>query len=132
MASEVSVYALNIYALIKLIYSHLVYLLLKQPTLQTRRREHRLTMLYAIIHNLTIINPEDLLHRPHYYGRWDNTEKIRKIPGHSEAHRRTFFPATVDLWNSLPQDMVSSRNIETFKNKLRTDRPLLQCTHQTF
>jgi len=105
---------------------------LKWPTLQTRRREHRLTMLYAIIHNLTIINPQDLLHRPHYYGRRDNTEKIRKIPGHSEAHRRTFFPATVDLWNSLPQDMVSSRNIETFKNKLRTNRPLLQCTHQTF
>ncbi|KAI8505412.1 hypothetical protein Bbelb_166010 [Branchiostoma belcheri] len=36
----------------------------------------------------------------------------------SSCHRRTFIPATVKLWNCLPQDIVNTRDLPNFKRKV--------------
>ena len=88
------------------------------PPLYIRRSHNKLSMFYKIRNELICIPSEDL--KPN----------IRKpdsfvIPSSSiDAHKHSFFPSTIRLWNSLPPKTKSSPSLTSFKVSLEKITPL--------
>ena len=95
---------------------------LEWPTLQQRRENVRLCMMYKI-HN-------DLAHLPaqEYIMQATATQATRNSQLHSymyqvpysrtESHRQSFFPRTVRNWNALPRNTVTAPSVEAFSRCL--------------
>ena len=87
------------------------------PPLYIRRSHNKLSMFYKIRNELICIPSEDL--KPN----------IRKpdsfvIPSSSiDAHKHSFFPSTIRLWNSLPPKTKSSPSLTSFKVSLEKITP---------
>ncbi|XP_019627921.1 PREDICTED: uncharacterized protein LOC109472577 [Branchiostoma belcheri] len=47
-----------------------------------------------------------------------HSSAFEPVKSSSSCHRRTFIPATVKLWNCLPQDNVNTRDLPNFKRKV--------------
>jgi hypothetical protein len=88
---------------------------LKWKSLQTRRKEARLIMMYKIINNMVAINSENHLTKP--------MRKSRHVQNHSYAipsatkdfRKWSFFVNTVKDWNNLPPDIAAAKSLESFK-----------------
>ena len=83
------------------------------PTLEQRRNNSKIIMLYKIIHNVVHIDYSDVL-----------IEKTNCTRGHSQrfhvpltrinAYHYSFFPSAIRKWNILPDWIISSPNIDLF------------------
>ena len=83
------------------------------PTLEQRRNNSKIIMLYKIIHNVVHIDYSDVL-----------IEKTNCTRGHSQrfhvpltrinAYHYSFFPSAIRKWNILPDCIISSPNIDLF------------------
>ena len=95
--------------------------ILKLESLECRRVKLDLTILYKILHNLIEIDFEDFFHLSEstYNLRRHNVQiKTPKYTG--SAIRQSFFShRIVPCWNKLPQNVVSSPNLEVFKFRLK-------------
>lgn len=100
-------------------------------SLQTSRRENRLTSLYSIYHGHTILDPKQFFTPPDYMGRRDHQKKVKLTQTHTNYFRYSFIPRTIFEWNDLPSDIVDSSTETLFKNKLINIRPKDQCSHTT-
>jgi hypothetical protein len=88
---------------------------LKWKSLQTRRKEARLIMMYKIINNMVAINSENHFTKP--------TRKSSHVQNHSYAipsatkdfGKWSFFVNTVKDWSNLPPDIAAAKSIESFK-----------------
>jgi hypothetical protein len=88
---------------------------LKWKSLQTRRKEARLIMMYKIINNMVAINSENHFTKP--------TRKSRHVQNHSYAipsatkdfRKWSFFVNTVKDWNNIPPDIAAAKSLELFK-----------------
>ena len=99
--------------------------------IMSRRNNHCLIMMYKIINNLcpqylsdilNILNPSS-----HDYNLRNRVNILIKI--RTETLKKSFFPYTINLWNSLPMDFKISKNLNIFKNKIikkDKDRSLFQ------
>ena len=82
-------------------------------TLEQRRNSLKIFMLYKIIHGIVHIDYDEVLTR--------NENPTR---GHSQryyipltrinAYHHSFFPSTIRKWNTLPDCVITSGNIELF------------------
>ena len=93
---------------------------LNWESLSDRRKQHKLIILYKIIHkiypnylyNFLNINPNtnyNLRHQLKFRPR-----KTRLTNSHN-----SFFPSTIRQWNNLPQNIRNSRTVTTFKALVR-------------
>ena len=79
--------------------------------LQERRAKLKVTLLYKIIHNLSIVDKSDLI----------PTNSPRRpfcffVPrSEKDVHLHSFFPSSIRLWNSLPLSTKNSLNLSSFK-----------------
>ena len=88
---------------------------LKWKSLQTRRKEARLIMMYRIINNMVAINSENHFTKP--------TRRSRHVQNHSYAipsatkdfRKWSFSVNTVKDWNNLPPDIAASKSLASFK-----------------
>ena len=86
-------------------------------TLETRRIRGDLIEVYKIMHGLTDINPEEFFSfstsnlRGHRY-------KLFKPRVRTDIGKFSFSWRVVELWNALPDEVVSAVSINSFKNKL--------------
>lgn len=88
---------------------------LNWETLEKRRTRARATMLYKVRHQLvaipqpTIMVPCPTTTRPH-----------RILPPHCEtdSYRFSFFPRSIQTWNSLPHNIVEQGSLTSFKRAL--------------
>ena len=84
------------------------------PPLQERRANLKLLMLFKIRNNIVYAPQEDLIplrtpRRPHNYF----------IPqSNVETHLQSFFPSSIRLWNSLPENIKSSDSLTSFKSAI--------------
>ena len=88
---------------------------LQWPTLQERRAQAKVTMMYRIVYQLVDVPTTYLI-------------PISSIRGHglnylvpyarTQIYQRSFFPDTIRLWNSLPQSVVSCPTIDSFKREV--------------
>jgi hypothetical protein len=91
---------------------------LKWETLQRRRKEARLNMLYEIQSKEVAISMENRLIPPSRFTR--NMHNLSfQIPNSNSDYRKfSFFPHTIRDWNSLQPDIVSTGSHTTFKVKV--------------
>ena len=90
---------------------------------------------YIYIHTHTQ-NKEDIILRDD--GKTRHKYKLKKIRGLKDVKKHSFPNRSLEIWNSLEEEVVGARNIHTFKSKLdegryrdRTTRALLNpCTLQ--
>jgi hypothetical protein len=93
---------------------------LQWPSLQSRRRNARLTTFYKFHHKTAFINS-------HYAPVFDPQKRKARhsnsqsypIPSCRTDYRKfSFFPRTVAEWNALPDDAVQACSVEAFRNRL--------------
>ena len=112
---------------------------LKLPTLESRRKEKRLTFLYNIqtgkvpaIDKDIYLNPikqkrrikaktfsdcvtDNILTRHQNL----NSKCFNLQKSNSNAYKHSFFPKTIAEWNELPEDIVTAPSATVFKERLR-------------
>ena len=85
------------------------------PTLEERRRNNRLIMLFKIQHNLVGIDPTRYLTDSDARTRGS---KFRQDQTYHRAIWHTFFPRTTSEWNHLPMNTSSAPSLEVFRSRL--------------
>ena len=76
-------------------------------TLEDRRRDIRIALLYKIVHGLAPA-PTDTLVKADTRTRCQHEFKFRQITAHTAAYKNSFFPRTIPTWNSLPRESVAA------------------------
>ena len=85
-------------------------------SLEQRRDIARVTMLYRIRNGLIDIPSDHLV--PARRTVRGNTQRLL-VPGtRTDLMRGSFFPATIRLWNALPQEVVDSPSLDIFKSRV--------------
>jgi hypothetical protein len=88
-------------------------------SLEERRSNQRLAMLFKIVNGLVAIRPEDHMLPASRITRRMNTQSFNIPSSPSNYHKFSFFPRTIRQWNLLPEATVSSPCIDTFKAGLQ-------------
>jgi hypothetical protein len=92
---------------------------LQWTSLEDRRRQARLMLLYKISNNLVKIDPTSKLIPPKHLSR-NMHDRSFQIPASSTTLRReSFYPRTIREWNSLPASVATAGSLETFKVLIR-------------
>ena len=89
---------------------------LQWTSLEKRRQTASLILMYRIHHKQVAINPDNYL-TPlvHSSTRSYHPLKYQTIPARIQLYRYSFFPRTVNWWNSLPGDVLALSSAEAFK-----------------
>jgi hypothetical protein len=100
-------------------YSYSVRLqLLCLDALQIRRIKLDLILCYSIIRGFVCINVTNFFKILHDGRTRGHNFKIHKQPCCLEVRKHSFSYRVVDIWNSLPQDVVNADNTGIFKKRL--------------
>jgi hypothetical protein len=87
------------------------------PTLQHRRSNAKLVMVYRITHNLIAIPAAQYFHPltlgGHGYGHRFHVPFCR-----TDTMKFSFVPSAIRLWNQLPEHLATAVNLEAFKGGL--------------
>ena len=75
---------------------------LKWQTLEQRRIDSRLTLMYKITYDLVAIPAADYLIPNARQSRHNHLLAYRQIPTLKDYYKYTFFPRTIVHWNALP------------------------------
>ena len=86
-------------------------------SLEDRRREARLTMMYKIDSQLVAIDNQRLV-PPRRLTRHMHPKSFQTFSASSDYRKWSFFPRTVKDWNSLPPDIATAGSLESFKTQL--------------
>ena len=88
-------------------------------TLETRRRQFRLTLMYKLTHGLIDIDRRKyLIQHSESSKRGGHQFKFRAPYANKDVFKFSFVPKTIADWNYLPEAIVSSISLETFKYRL--------------
>ena len=91
---------------------------LEWPKLQERRLQNKLTLFQKARLNQVHI-PTDHLNFRETKTRQGGTGQTYDRPfSKIDAHIYSFFPQATALWNSLPQELRSTKDLDTFKMEL--------------
>ncbi|MCG7878229.1 MAG: reverse transcriptase family protein [Candidatus Thiodiazotropha endolucinida] len=83
-------------------------------TLEQRRVDSRLCMLYKIRNRLVAIEEEDYLQR----GTGRREHQYKQIRADKDYTRFSFFPRTIIQWNKLPAHTCTADSLDTFKTQV--------------
>ena len=83
-------------------------------SLEARRRQARLVLLYKISNNLVKIDPTSKLIPTKRLSR-NIHDRFFQIPASSTSLSGSFYPRTIREWNSLPANATTAGSLETFK-----------------
>ena len=92
-------------------------------SLQERRLESRLCMLYKTIKGTSACNIPAYIH-PHSTSLRASHDQQYRVPHTTnpiDAYTYSFFPRTIRIWNILPAALVHASTIEGFKNGLHKE-----------
>ena len=82
-------------------------------TMETRRRQSRLTLMYKLTYGLIDIDSREYLIN-HSESRTMGSHQFKfRVPyGNKDVFKFSFFPKTIADWNCLPEAIVSSTSLE--------------------
>ena len=83
-------------------------------SLEQRRVDSRLSMLFKIRHHLVAIDEESCLKR----GTGRREHQYRQLRADKYYTRFSFFPRTVIQWNQLPSHICLAESLDTFKTQV--------------
>ena len=99
-------------------------------TLQQRRKNARVTLMYKVYHNCVDVPSSYLPPRTTVNTRGTHAYSLRQIPCNVvEIYRNFFFPRTVVDWNRLPLGVVSTPTVEQFKAALSRKQTATTSVH---
>lgn len=87
-------------------------------SLQSRRQDNRLAMLYRIENDLIDINRTDFLRSGDSRTRGGHKFYQQRIT--CDIYRNSFFPRTIREWNSLPTSVAEAGSLEDFRLRLHS------------
>ncbi len=94
---------------------------LEWPSLERRRKEARIIMLYKIKNNLVAIDPSNKLAPNPRQSRHHHNQSL-KVPFSRTIYRQmSFFPRTISDWNKLPQSIINSPSLGSFKAAIKSE-----------
>ena len=89
---------------------------LNWETLEERRTKQRLAMFYEIHRGLVAVNKDEYIRQYTRVSRHSH-DQAYEIPGTGpDYYNFSFFPHTINDWNRLPQSVIDSKTIDSFKN----------------
>jgi len=86
-------------------------------SLEERRGQYSLVMMYKIVHGLVVIPTTPYL-LPASYGTCGHSSKFLVPSTRVNAFRYSYFPATIMSWNGLPAHIIQSLSVECFKSRM--------------
>ena len=90
---------------------------LQWPTLQQRRKQTRLTMLYKMTNSLAHMTCNNLSQQTSR-GRRAHNKTFRRITCRTDYRNYSFLPCTNRDWNGLASDTVQSPSLGAFKTRV--------------
>ena len=84
-------------------------------SLEQRRADARLTLLYKIHHGHVPINASKYPRPMTRTSRHSHSDSYIPLSTSTSSHRLSFFPRTITQWNSLPQSIFDTNNLTLFK-----------------
>ena len=89
------------------------------PSLQYRRLRADIIQTYKIQKEIDCVDKNKLF-PPRISNTRGHQQKIFKTYSRTNIRKHSFSQRIVDVWNSLPGDVVSAKNVNTFKSKLNS------------
>ena len=90
---------------------------LEWPTLEHRRSNQRLTMMYKVVQGLVAV-PASSLEPADTRTRANHAFKFRSITTATTQYKHSFFPRTIPEWNNLKKEVAESGSLNIFKDRL--------------
>jgi hypothetical protein len=91
---------------------------IKWPTLQQRRTNAKMVMMYRIVHHLIAISSQMYL-TPATSRTTRGHDQRFQIPfSRIQSHQNAYFPSAIRTWNNLPAVLISVPTLEAFKVEL--------------
>ena len=90
---------------------------LNWQSLELRRTKAIIIMFYKIINNLISINFSEHIH-PKTSCTRAHLNKFISLPAGLNCYYHSFLLYSIQLWNSLPNDLVSDTDLDSFSYKL--------------
>jgi len=87
-------------------------------SLERRRLNQDLLLCYKLLHNLCDSSIAKLF-KPGNAVTRGNGFKLAKLPNHLDITKYFYLNRVIDIWNSLPCEVVSSQSLSVFKSRLR-------------
>ena len=84
------------------------------PTLESRHNILRTVMMYKIMNKLVDV-PTDAILFPSTLQLRGHTKMIQQLSCRVNAYANSFFPHAIKLWNDLPQYLINSPDLHTFR-----------------
>ena len=90
------------------------------PTLAARRKQLKLCTFFSYVNGLSIAPIANLIHRvtPFQSRHMHDLSFVCPI-ARTNQYMYSFFPHTIHLWNNLPDSVVHSNSLDTFKHSLQ-------------
>ena len=92
---------------------------LEWPTLQQRRKEARLTMMYKTMNGQISMGLPPYLIPKERQTRQYHPKKFISIASNTNTYKNSFIVRTIADWNKLPANVIDQASIETFKAALK-------------
>jgi len=101
---------------------------LRWQSLEDRRKNARLSLLYKGLHGLAAI-PVNELRRPTRCTRYCGTDTFIVISSRIDVYKFSFLPRAVTDWNALPPSTTAKQSTDSFQKALYThsDDPTYHC-----
>jgi len=90
---------------------------LQWDTLEARRNNLRVILLYKIINKIVDIYAEGQLIFANSVTR-GHSLKLLQLPTMIDAYKNSFFPSAIRTWNNLPSQVVEATTLDLFKHSL--------------
>ena len=90
------------------------------PTLIYRRKRADMIEVYKILNGFTNINKDTFFDYNNRVGSRGHSHQLLKPRANTRIRQNTFSHRVINVWNSLPEEVVSADSINSFKNRLNT------------
>ena len=91
---------------------------LKLPTLSYRRIRGDMIECYKLLHKHYYFNEQDILKLNTNSRTRGNSLKLQKFRSRLDIRKYAFSNRVVDIWNSLPDCVVTAKSLHAFENRL--------------
>jgi hypothetical protein len=88
---------------------------LKWPTLQQRRTNTKMVMMYRIIHHLIAISLQKYLTPATTRTTRGHDQKFQIPFSRIQSHQNSYFPSAIRTWNNLPAVLIIVPTLQVFK-----------------
>ena len=95
-------------------------------SLQQRRADARLCLFFKIVNNMVAVSLPDYIQPNPRTSRRGHSRSFCQLHTGKDYYKFSFFPLAIVQWNALPEDVVSSPNLDIFKaavGKLQHSKP---------